>query len=228
VKAAVSTGLSAPSRSRRDLTFARKELDKKIARSQFWQYVLHVDSTATARLAWLAQSREVAVLHWPAEAEEANRLDQQGIPRLLLVESGATPPLSDSCLEDWLMVPASDLEVETRLVNLAKRTAHHPRPPMIDDFGRLTHRGRSLFLSPLDQRLAQALVENFGAIVEEPELIKKVWPEGARNQVLRVHVSRLRQRLAPLELTIKCVRNTGYLIAEAGTLDPRAVPTSEP
>ena len=181
-------------------------------------------ATATARLAWLAQSREVAVLQWPAEAEEAARLDRQGIPRLLLVESGATPPISDSCLEDWLMLPSSDLEVETRLVNLARRTASHPRRPMIDDSGRLTHQGRSLFLSPLDQRLAQTLVENFGAIVEESELIQKVWPDGARTQVLRVHVSRLRRRLRPLELTIKCVRNAGYLIAEAGTVDPRVVP----
>lgn len=192
-----------------------------------WLYAVRVNSTATARLAWLAQSREVAVLQWPAEAEERERLEHQGVPRLLLVESGEPPPTSDSCLEDWLMLPASDLEVETRLVNLAKRTANHPRPPMIDDFGRLTHRGDSLFLSPLDQRLAHALIENFGAIVEEPELIKKVWPEGARNQVLRVHVSRLRQRLRPLQLTIKCVRNAGYLIAEAGVLDPRVVPAGE-
>ena len=167
------------------------------------------------------------MLQWPAEAEERERLEHQGLPRLLLVEPGEPPPTSDSCLEDWLVLPASDLEVETRLVNLAKRTANHPRPPMIDDFGRLTHRGSSLFLSPLDQRLAHALIENFGAIVEEPELIKKVWPEGARNQVLRVHVSRLRQRLRPLQLTIKCVRNAGYLIAEAGALDPRVVPAGE-
>jgi hypothetical protein len=169
----------------------------------------------TARVAWLAQSRDVAVLHWPAEADEAKQLEQQGLPRLLLIEPGVAPPLSESCLEDWLRLPASDLEIETRLVNLAKRAANHPRHPTIDDVGRLEYRGRSLFLSPLDQQLAQVLVENFGAIVDEQELINKVWPGGARNQVLRVHVSRLRQRLSPLELTIKCVRNAGYLIQEA-------------
>ena len=152
---------------------------------------------------------------------EAHRLDRQGIPRLLLVGPDATPPTTGSCLEDWLRLPATDLEIQARLVNLAKRAAHHPRPPTVDELGQLTHRGRSLFLSPIDQRLAQALVENFGAIVTETELIETVWPEGASNQVLRVHVSRLRQRLQPLELTIKCARNTGYVLAEIDAVGSR-------
>src|SRR5439155_18194247 len=120
-----------------------------------------------ARLAWLTESRDVAVLHWPAEAAEAERLDRVGVPRLLLVDPAAKPPTSGSCLEEWLMLPASDVELQTRLANLAKRAASHPRPPAIDDFGQLTHRSRSLFLSPLDQRLAQALIENYGRIVAE-------------------------------------------------------------
>lgn len=180
-----------------------------------------MNALETARLAWLTESRDVAVLYWPAEAEEAERLDRGGIPHLLLVDPEATPPTSGSCLQEWLTLPASDIELQTRLANLAKRAASHPRPPAIDAFGQLTHRGGSLFLSPIDQRLAQALVEKFGGIVAEAELIETVWPDGATNQVLRVHVSRLRQRLKPLGLTIKCARNAGYVMAEATRLESR-------
>jgi Transcriptional regulatory protein, C terminal len=178
-----------------------------------------VDSTDVARLTWLTQSREVVVLYWPAQADEAQRLDRQCIPHLLLVDSGSTPPSFTSCLGDWMTLPASDLELQTRLVNLAQRAASHPRPPIVDDLGQLTYRGRSLFVSPIDQQLLHVLVESFGAIVTEAALIEKVWPEGAKNQVLRVHLSRLRRRLAPLGLTIKCARNAGYVMAEAEPME---------
>ena len=173
-----------------------------------------MDATATARLDWLTQSHDVAVLRWPEEADEAERLDRQGVPRLLLVTPGATLPTSGSCLEDWLVLPATDAEVEARLVNLSRRAEHHPRPPTIDGFGQLTYRGRSRFLSPVEQRLAQTLIDRFGEIVSEEQLRTQVWSDGATEQRLRVHVSRLRRRLLPIDLTIKCVRNTGYLIAE--------------
>lgn len=168
----------------------------------------------SSSLAWLTDSRDVVVLCWPADAERANQLELEGTARLLLVEEGVTPPSSGSCLEDWLMLPVSDVELQTRLVSLAKRAASHPRPPAVDNLGQLMYRGRSLFLSPIDQRLAHLLVENFGMIVTEADLIQTVWPDGASNQTLRVHVSRLRQRLAPLGLTIKCARAAGYVMAE--------------
>jgi Transcriptional regulatory protein, C terminal len=174
-----------------------------------------MDAMEAARFGWLIESRDVAVLYWPAEADEAERLDREGLPRLLLIEPGVTPPASASCLQEWLTLPVIELELQTRLVNLAKRAASHPRRPTVDDFGQLTHRGDSLFLSRIDQLLAQALIARFGHIVTDDELIENVWPDGATNQALRVHMSRLRQRLGPLGLAIKCARNAGYLMAEA-------------
>jgi DNA-binding response OmpR family regulator len=174
-----------------------------------------MNSTEIERLVWLSETRDVVVLHWPDEAEAAAETARQGLPRLLLVRPDTPPPMSESCLEDWLLLPATDVEIQTRLINLARRAARHSHPPTVDDLGQVTHRGRSVFLSPTDQRVMQALVEKFGAIVTEPELINRVWPDGATNQVLRAHVSRLRHRLLPIDLTIKCVRNAGYFIAEA-------------
>jgi hypothetical protein len=185
-----------------------------------------MDALEAARFGWLIESRDVAVLYWPAESEEAERLDREGLPRLLLVDPEATPPTSGSCLQEWLTLPVSELELQTRLVNLAKRAASHPRRPTVDEFGQLTHRGNSLFLSRIDQLLAQALIASFGTIVTDDELIETVWPDGATNQALRVHVSRLRQQLRPLGLVIKCARNAGYVMTEANMLvgSPPSVP----
>ncbi len=168
-----------------------------------------------ADLTWITETRNVAVLRWPAEAEEAERLEREGIPHLLLVEPDAAPPVTGSCFEDWLTLPASDLEVRTRMLGLARRAAHHSPVPSVDELGHLSYRGRSTFLSPIDQRLAHLLIDRFGAVVAERALIDFVWPEGATNQTLRVHVSRLRQRVEPIGLTITCVRQKGYVMGEA-------------
>jgi DNA-binding response OmpR family regulator len=172
-------------------------------------------SLDTTDVGWLTATRDVVILQWPAESAEAVRLRTNGIPHLLLVAEGEEPPVTGSCFEDWLSLPTTDLEVRTRLLGLAQRAAHHHRLPRVDEVGHLSHRGRSVFLSPIDHRLAHALIEHFGEVVPEPELIDAVWPEGATNQALRVHVSRLRQRIVPVGLKLTCVRRMGYVMTEA-------------
>jgi len=171
-------------------------------------------SLATTNTGWLTATRDVVVLHWPAESTEATRLRAEGIPHLLLVEEGAEPPLTGSCLEDWLTLPTTDLEIRARLLGVAQRAVHHNRLPRVDELGHLSHRGRSVFLSPTDQRLAHALIDRFGEVVPEQELIEFVWPEGATNKALRVHVSRLRQRIVPIGLRVTCVRSSGYVMTD--------------
>jgi hypothetical protein len=163
-------------------------------------------------LVWLSQHRDVQVLRWP---DDAARLDADGLACLWLVEAHATPPEVGSCLQDWLWLPASDLEVQTRLATLAARAARHPSRPTLDPFGQLTYCGRSLFLSPTDEHIVRTLVERFGEVVEDDELLERVWPNGGASQTLRVHISRLRRRVAPLGLTLTCVRGAGYILADA-------------
>ncbi len=166
------------------------------------------DATA---LVWLSRHPDVRVLRWPIDASE--RGTDAARPCLWLVDEGETPPAPTSCVEDWLWVTASDLEMQARLGALASRAAQHPRRPALDGFGQLSYGAGSLFLSPTDERIAQVLVEHFGSVVEDDELIAHAWPEGASAQVLRVHISRLRRRLQPLGLTISCARGAGYLLA---------------
>jgi DNA-binding response OmpR family regulator len=132
----------------------------------------------------------------------------------LIVEAGVAPPSSESCFEDWLRLPAEDCDVRARLLSLSRRAAHHPTVPMIDEYGQLAHRGASVFLSPVDQRVAEALVENFGTAVRDAELARRAWPSGSSGQTLRVHISRLRRRISQLGLTITSVRNVGYVMHE--------------
>ena len=56
------------------------------------------------------------------------------------------------------------------------------------------------------------MIENFGSAVAENDLIAAAWHEGGSEDTLRVHVSRLRRRLAPMGLTITSIRAYGYVL----------------
>jgi len=172
-----------------------------------------------SHLLWSTQSRDVVVLRWPEQADDVDRLDRLGVPRLLLVEPGVAPPDHDSCLQDWVRLPADDADVRVRLRALSHRPAHHPVVPSIDTVGQLSHRGQTLFLSPLDQRLAELLISHFGDLVAEDEIRGKVWPDGTTTQAVRVQVSRLRRRIAEVGLTITCMRNLGYVMHERSSAE---------
>jgi hypothetical protein len=173
----------------------------------------------TAALLWPSNSTDVVVLHWPDQADEAERLDHVGVPRLLLVAPGVTPPSGTSCLEDWLRLPADDADIRARLEALAARAARHPLMPALDEHGQLSYRGTRVFLSPIDQRVAEALLASFGRTVAGEQLIGSAWSHGATNRTLRVHISRLRSQLLPLGLTIRSMRRSGYRMCDAFTPD---------
>jgi DNA-binding response OmpR family regulator len=162
-------------------------------------------------------SKEVFALRWPEEADTVEKLARLGVPRLLLVEPGVAPPVSTSCIEDWLRLPADDVDMRARLAALAERAARHPTAPIVEEYGRLSHRDIAVFLPPVEERVARTLVEHLGHAVPAEELISRVWSEGGSNSALRVHVSRLRRRLAPLSLTITSLRGRGYLMRDATT-----------
>jgi hypothetical protein len=199
-------------RSRRDIGQRRIDRVKTVIRVGQNRYERDVTSNSTMLLLWSSQSRDVVVLRWPEQAHDLQRLEELGVPRLLLVEPGVAPPEGESCLQDWLRLPAEDADVGARLRALAHRAANHPVLPVVEPFGQLSYRGRTLFLSPLDQRVAHLLIDHFGEVVDDDEIRNHVWSEGASTQALRVHISRLRRRIGPLGLTITCIRNVGYLM----------------
>jgi len=171
----------------------------------------------TANLVYESMTCGVVVLAWPAQASEREQLELRGKPRLWLVEPGADAPIGDSCLEDWLRLPAEDQDAHARLVALAHRASHHPQRPALDEHGQFEYRGTVVLLSPVEQHLARPLVDNFGSAVTEEQLLRSAWADGGHDQTLRVHVSRLRRRLLPAGVTVVNIRAYGYVMRAVGS-----------
>jgi two-component system, OmpR family, response regulator len=159
---------------------------------------------------------EVALVHWPAEQDRRDELRRAGQPRLLLVERGA-PPIPSDELEDWIRLPADDLDLRVRVEALRRRTGSDAgNVPALDDDGVLRMGDRWVSLPPVEARLTRALLERFGAVVSRDALARSGWPTGSPGRnALDVHVLRLRRRLSPLRLAIRTVRSRGYLLERA-------------
>jgi DNA-binding response OmpR family regulator len=156
---------------------------------------------------------EVVVLRWPEERDELDRLADQRVPRLLLVEASADPPIGDDLLEDWVRLPSEDRDVRARLITLRRRAAEVLADPVVDRHGRLVWRGAWAHLSPIEERLAARLSSEFNLIVSEEALLKHGWPDAPpSSNALRVHLHRLRQRIRPLGLEVRGVRSQGWIL----------------
>jgi DNA-binding response OmpR family regulator len=132
------------------------------------------------------------------------------------VERGA-PPIPTDELEDWIRLPADDLDLRVRVEALRRRTdSDAGAVPVLDDDGVLRLGDRWVSLPPVEARLTHALLERFGAVVSRDALARSGWPGGSPGRnALDVHVLRLRRRLAPLRLAIRTVRSRGYLLERA-------------
>jgi hypothetical protein len=159
---------------------------------------------------------EIVVLRWPAEDSARERLSAQGRPRLLLVAPNSEPPTALDCLEDWIRLPAEDGDVAARLRALEVRAVRHHTTPETDARGRLTFGGEWVALSPIEERLVQALASKFGAVVSRDELLAAGWPDDGTptDAALRVHLTRLRKEIKPLGLEIATVRGFGHVLQE--------------
>ncbi len=155
---------------------------------------------------------DVVLVRWPVEVLRRDRLAAEGLPRLLLVEDCAEPPTGVDPLEDWVRVPASEIDVEVRMATLAAR-ARSAAAPQLDADGVLRFGSLWVSLPPVEARLTRALLERFGAVVSRENLSRAGWPDGAPGRnALDVHVLRLRRRLTPVRLAIRTVRSRGYLL----------------
>lgn len=164
-------------------------------------------------LLWSKGAQDIVILQWPEHADRAALLARTGVAHLLLVEPDARPPEVESCVEDWIRLPTSDDDIRARLIGLRRRAERHPPVPTVDADGRLSYRGSSIYLPPIEQRLVDLFARRFGTIVANEELLA-VWPEGGAPGSLRVHVSRLRKRLGPMGLAIDSRQGTGYVMRE--------------
>jgi len=141
-------------------------------------------------------------------------LRESGVPRLLLVDQGAPPPMPSDELEDWVRVPADEVDVHARVETLDRRARSRAAAlPELDGDGVLRSNGTWVPLPPVEARLLRALLDRFGSVVGREALADAGWPGRTPDRnVLDVHVLRLRRRIAPIGLTIRTVRSRGYLL----------------
>lgn len=157
----------------------------------------------------------VELVRWPGDPQRLNGLRDRGVPRLLLVADDAPPPVPTDCLEDWVSASAPEPYLDARRIALEARALAHGSRPDIDGDGLLHHHDAWVSLSPVEQALARALLDRFGAVVPREVLASRAWPDGAPTRnALDVHVLRLRRRLSPVGLEIRTVRSRGYLLQE--------------
>ena len=162
----------------------------------------------------------IAIVRWPQDAEILDRLGPVGHPRLLLVDPDAEPPVITDLLEDWIRLPADDRDIQTRVASLRRRVGHH-RLPVFDGACRVGFRDGWAPLSPIEYRLASALVERFGYLVTDKDLNARAWADTPPPPTaLRVHLTRLRRRVEPIGLEIVTIRSQGHVMQEAGTTRP--------
>lgn len=156
---------------------------------------------------------EVVLLRWPADIARRAELQLQGCPRLLLVEDGAPPAPSDD-LEDWIRVPAVDVDLQMRVEGLRSRAeGRASQIPTLDDDGVVRVDDLWVPLPPVEARLTGALLRRYGGVVSRESLAKAGWPDGSPGRnALDVHMLRLRRRLATVSLSIRTVRSRGYLL----------------
>jgi two-component system OmpR family response regulator len=172
---------------------------------------------------------DVELVRWPGDPQRLAELRDRGVPRLLLVADDAEPPIPTDCLEDWVSAEAPEPALDARRRALLARARAHGARPEIDADGLLRHHEAWVSLSPVEQSLARAMLDRFGAVVPRDVLAARAWPDGAPTRnALDVHVLRLRRRLAPLGLEIRTVRSRGYLLQELRQTNGRTATTVTP
>lgn len=163
-----------------------------------------------------ADTADVKFVRWPAQADLRSRYLEAGIPCLLVVEGGATPPVCVDAKEDWVRAPISKHDLRARLNGLRAR-AHIHSVPRLDESRLLHFRARSTPISATQTDLLRLFVSRFGAVVSRDTLCDELQSEERRStrNSLDLQIMRLRRRIEPIGLAIRTVWGHGYVLEQA-------------
>jgi hypothetical protein len=164
------------------------------------------------------------VIRWPADQDRRRELADLGVPRLLLVDSDAPPPVCTDALEDWIRLPSDERDIDARMNGLrARASSWAPSTrPELDGHGRLLRGNRWVALSPTEEELCALLIGEFGHVVSDKELMAQAWPQGTGTPTgLRLQMTRLRRRIADLQLEVRSVRGKGYVLQNQAVVEGR-------
>lgn len=152
----------------------------------------------------------VQLVRWPEDLALREELAALGRPRILLVPAGIRPPELDE-LEDWIRVPADELDLWSRMRRMAQ-LYNRGQAPWLDDEV-LHHEGRITVLGASEAELLRPLVVGFRELVLREELEAVLFPCGAPSaRTIDARIHRLRVRLAETGLTIHTIRGRGFVL----------------
>ena len=100
---------------------------------------LHRDGGGATTVAAPSDRSAPVVLRWPSDPARRRELADLGVPRLLLVDSDAPPPICTDPLEDWIRLPSDERDIDARMNTLrARASSSAPSTrPELDGHGRL-------------------------------------------------------------------------------------------
>jgi DNA-binding response OmpR family regulator len=152
-------------------------------------------------------------VRWPAQSDLRNRYRRDGVPRLLVVEAGARPPVCNDPFEDWVRAPISREDLDARVKALQNRLDSR-QIPTLDSAGTLTLGSQSITISSVQAELMELLIEHFGEVVYRHELLQRLAERTQRptRNSLDLHIMRLRRRLAPTGLVVRTAWGRGYAL----------------
>jgi DNA-binding response OmpR family regulator len=154
---------------------------------------------------------EVVLVRWPEEADDGARLAEQGAAVLYLVDPDKDPPVPTTCLEDWVRMPGDERDLRARVAVLELRASAHESMPRVDSEGRVHHRGRVVALGGPQVGLVRLLIEHFGELVTDRELVEAVDDNPDRDGFrLQLEIARVRARVRDAGLVVKRIRRRGY------------------
>ncbi|MET7509467.1 winged helix-turn-helix domain-containing protein [Streptomyces albidoflavus] len=162
------------------------------------------------------RNSDVVFVRWPVQAALRTRCREEGTPRLLVVEAGAQPPISNDPVEDWVRPPVSPADLRARVAVLQSRF-DSSRVPTIDATGTLNFGRHSVTVSSTQAALMRLLIDRFGDVVQRAEFghCSDLRTVAENRNSLDLHIMRLRRRLLPVHLSIRTVWGQGYMLENA-------------
>ena len=159
---------------------------------------------------------EVPIVAWPAQASARAQFARRAVPCLLVVGASDPPPPQWGELEDWVREPARAAEVALRAVTIARRADARCRP-LLDRYGRLVFRQRTVVL-PVSQRpIVTCLLEHFGEVVADADILalSSRGPTSTHAEAVKTCLRRIKDAVVPVGLRLTRVRSAGYLLDRA-------------
>lgn len=154
----------------------------------------------------------VEFVQWPSEMQRRDQLASLGRARLLLVDAKAEPPITSDRLEDWIRIPAPEIDLRARAASLAEAANDRPLPHL-EKNGLLYCGEKWTAVPPIEARLVRSLLEGWQSVVTREALTEAGWPDQAPGRnALDVHILRLRRRIDDIGLAIRTVRSQGYVL----------------